>query len=54
MLLVSTDQKERELGREEREEPLRGVHVALDATFDEVVPQVRQLHLQQTIQLGSI
>ena len=41
------DHVERELGGEESEEPLRGVHVGLQAQLQEVVPQVRQLVLEQ-------
>ena len=45
------DEEERELGREEREEPLRRVHVRLDARLYQVVPQVAQVVLDQPVQL---
>ena len=41
-------QVERELGREQRQEPLRGEHVRLDAQLAEVRPQVGDVLLKVT------
>lgn len=38
---------ERELGSEERQKPLRGVHVCFEADVQEVVVQVRNVLLKQ-------
>ena len=47
----SEDEEERELGREESEEPLRGEHVSLETNILEVLPQVGHVLLQQPVQL---
>lgn len=40
-----------ELGREEGEEPLRGVHVILNTILDQMIPQFGQIFFNQTVQL---
>ena len=45
------DEEERELGGEDREEPLGRVHVRLDPILGEVLPQVREVDLDQSVQL---
>jgi len=40
------DDEERKLGREQRQKPLRGVHVSGETEVHEVIKQVRQLFLQ--------
>ena len=41
------DEEQRELGSEEREEPLRRVHVSLKTQLNKVIPQITQLILYQ-------
>ena len=49
--LSPEDQEEGELSREESQEPLAGVHVCLQPTLQEMLPQVWQPFLYQSVQL---
>ena len=47
----SEDEEQRELGREQSQEPLRGEHVSLQADTLEMLKQVRHVLLYQSFQL---
>lgn len=45
------DQEKRELGGEQRQEPLRSVHVTFDPAIDQMRPQIRNVFFYQPIKL---